>query len=288
MQKNIHVTQDDLAKLGISSEEIEEAGGLEALSHILWFFQQPNFYSDVDIDNAIIQAIEKRRQEDILQTAFDDLDNISVSDDCDNHYTLTEHKPTTSLSPHMKICITSPLELAFEDTQSDTQSDTLATVKQIYEKYWGVKPHPALKLLLEAYFLDIQDIIPDNDDKKEIYKTVSLLRAYIAGADLPDDAEDEHLIIYARTMYKEFLEARSDYNNCPLFFLLDDYYDTLPEKYRMIAKSLPVAGILKVFADNCFYDAETNMVDEPLPEEINIKNLCEMIETLARIYKIWQ
>lgn len=266
------ITQQELEEIGITPEEVEEAGGIEAIAHIIWFFQKTDNFSDEDIEEALANAIYKRKQEEILQKAFSDFIEL-VEHDTDDKTLEVIKKYPIPIAP-LK------LKTVFEDK-------TL-TIKNIYEQNCGDNPHPALQLLLEAYFLDTQDIIPSNEDKKEILKTISLLRAYVAGSDLPSDAEEEKLITYARLLYKEFLETKDDYDKCPLKFLLDDYYDNVPEQYRMIALSLPVAAILRIFADNCFYDIQTAQVDEPLPEEINIKNLCEMIERLARIYKIWQ
>lgn len=279
MNHDTHLTQQELDKLGISSQEIDEAGGLEALAHIVWFLQNTEHYSDADIDKAISQAIEKRKQEETLKKAFEDFnDAFEGTDDAaddlnDGDDTNNNQKPSKSVS----IFTSKPI--------IDHHN---ATIKEIYESYCGSQSHPALRLLLEACFLELQDIIPSDEDKKEVLKTISLLRAYIAGAKLPNDAEDEQLIVYARDMYKEFLESKEDYDNCPMNFLLDECSDALPEKYRMMAQSLPISAILRIFADNCFYDSDTQTVDEPLPEEINIKNLCDMIEMLAKNFKIWQ
>lgn len=284
MNKNNIIKVEDLESLGVSPQEIEEAGGFDAVSHIVWFLQKAENYSDADIENAIIQAIEKKKQEDILKKAFDDLDNDfanefdNVPDEkSDKDNALNAQKNSHQTPKGLSIFTSKPI---IDHEQS--------TIKEICDYYCGDKAHPALKLLLDAYFIEVRDIIPDDTDRKEVLKTISLLRAYIAGAKLPHDAEDEQLIVYARDMYKEFLASKHDYDNCPMTFLLDIYSDALPEKYRMIAKSMPIAGILKIFADNCFYDSDTQTIDEPLPEEINIKNLCDMIEMLARIFKIWQ
>ncbi len=280
MNQNNIIKPEDLETLGISSQEIEEAGGFEAISHIVWFFQKADHYSDTDINDAILHAIEKKKQEDILKKAFEDFDNDvksacdEKSDDANN---LDTQKNTNKIPKSLSIFTSKPI---IDHEKS--------TIKEICDYYCGDTAHPALKLLLNAYFLEVQNIIPDDADRKEVLKTISLLRAYIAGAKLPNDAEDEQLIVYARDMYKEFLTSKHDYDNCPMTFLLDNYSDTLSEKYRMIVQSMPIAGILKIFADNCFYDSDTHTIDEPLPEEINIKNLCDMIEMLARIFKIWQ
>ena len=275
MQDNKNViSEQELKDIGITPQEIEEAGGIEAIAHIVWFFQNSDNHCDTIIDDAITKAIEKKQQEAILQQSFDDISDDEEDDDDDD-----DNDAVQSSVNHFMV--TKPYY------QSDIE--TKLTVKQIYESHWGKNPHPVLKLLLEAYFLETQDIIPDDaDDKKEILKTVALLRSYIAGKPLPPDAEDEQLIVYARTLYKEFLDSKEDYDNCPMAFLLDDYYEALPEKYRMMAQSLPIVAILRIFADNCFYDSETYFIDAPLPEEINIKNMCDMIEKLAMILKIWQ
>jgi hypothetical protein len=277
MKNNIYViSQQELNDIGITPDEIEEAGGMEAIAHIVWLFQNTDNYSEDDIDDAILHAIEKKKQEELLQQSFDDIYTQcdDISDTNDNTVIIQNYN---DMKP--SILDKEPIIISY---------NTSNTIQDIYEKNWGRNPHPALKLMLEAYFLDVQDIVPDDADIKEIRKTVNLLRSYIAGKELPSDAEDERLIVYARTMYKEFLETKSDYNNCPMSFLLDDMCDNLPEKYRMLAQSLPVAAILKIFAENCFYDSDTHMIEESLPEEINIKNLCDMIEKLAIICKMWQ
>ncbi len=284
MNQSNTIRPEDLETLGISSQEIQEAGGLEAIAHIVWFLQKTEYYTDTDIDNAISQAIEKKKQEDILNKAFDDFDNdfdndfkSACDEKSDNDNGLDTEKNTNKIPKSLSIFTSKPV---IEHEKS--------TIKEICNYYCDNKSHPALKLLLDAYFLEVQYIIPDDSDIKEVLKTISLLRAYIAGAKLPNDAEDEQLIVYARDMYKEFLASKHDYDNCPMTFLLDNCSDALPEKYRMTVQSMPIAGILKIFADNCFYDSDTQTIDEPLPEEINIKNLCDMIEMLARIFKIWQ
>jgi hypothetical protein len=275
------ISEQELGDIGITPQEIDEAGGMEAIAHIVWFFQNSDTHCDTMIDDAIIKAIEKKQQETLLQQSFDGFydDDAQYDDEEDDNKSNT-NKGTIQSNIH-HLMVTKPYYHGDTDTQ--------LTVKQIYEKNWGKNPHHALKLLLEAYFLETQDMIPDDDgDKKEILKTIALLRSYIAGKPLPPDAEDEQLIVYARTLYKEFLDSKEDYDNCPMCFLLDDYYEELPEKHRMMAQSLPIAAILRIFADNCFYDSETNLIEDPLPEEINIKNLCDMIEKLAMILKIWQ
>lgn len=274
-QNQYIISQEQLDYIGITPEEIEQAGGFEAIAHIVWFFQNTKDYSDDAIDKAIQNAFAKRQEEELLKKSFDD---IPLDDDTQDNTDINHHNNNSVINSY----------LLNEKPILIDNNDGTFTIKQLYEKNWGRNPHPALKLMLEAYFIDVQEIIPDKDDKKEILKTVHLLRSYVAGKDLPIDAEDERLIVYAREMYKEFLETKSDYQNCPIAFLLDEHYEDFPEKYRMLIQSLPVSAILKIFSENCFYDSDTHTIEEALPEEVNIKNLCDMIEKLAVMFKIWQ
>ncbi|MFT6072849.1 MAG: hypothetical protein ACJARD_001165 [Alphaproteobacteria bacterium] len=271
--KGLSITQSELNDLGITTEEIESAGGIEALAHILWFLQNTQYDCSENLDDIINHALDKKTEQDELLQAFDDFDNNTdiLEQDNDREYitNTNANKITDSFGYADNLDVTS-------------------TIRQIYQRIWGSKPHPALKLLIQAYFLDIEDVIPDALEKKEIFKIVHLLRAHVAGIELPIDAEEERIISYARTLYKEFLDSKEEFDNCPMCFLLDSHIDDLPMKYRMIAQALPVSAILKIYADHCFYDSNTGEVDEALPEEISIKNLMNMIETLARIFKIWQ
>jgi|GEM_PF-6677043 len=270
------ITQAELDALGITQEEVDEAGGAEALAHILWFLQNTDDVDQDNLENIINEALEKKKEQEALIEAFNAPQNPieSVVNEADN---------TDSAFKTLNIKKT-PHEISYN---IDEHYDGLS-IKQLYQELWGNQPHAALKLLVQAYFLDIEDEIPEKDEKKDILKVVSLLRAHIAGAELPFDAEEERIISFTRLMYKEFIESQDEYNHCPMCFLLDEYLDTLPEKYQMVAKALPIVAILKIYAELCFYDEHSGTVEEPIPEEIPIKKLMNLIETLAIKFKIWQ
>jgi hypothetical protein len=271
LNDKLKITFSELKELGVTEEEIQEAGGVEVLTHILWFLQNTACDNACDIDNIINQAIENKKIQASLLDAFDNFE----AQKSDDSIIMIQHD----------IYNQDPLQTRLHIL--DKLKDGL-NVKEVYQSLWGNNPHSALKLLLEAFFIDIEEDIPDNEEKREILKTVSLLRAFIAGADLPPDAEEEHLICHARSMYKEFYKNKDEFNGCPIEFLLDDYINELPIKYCQIAKALPVSAILKIFSEHCFYDADYGLTEEMLSEEIDIKNLMNMIETLARKFKMWQ
>lgn len=282
-QHEIKLTVKELETLGITQMEIAEAGGIEVLRHIVWFLQNTEDFTDEDVERAMASAAEKKAQETMLKQAFSSLEAEDISDD--KTFEIKE-EPTQALASNGNrlalSLIHNPKKIP------ETEPDENQTIEQIYKKACTKNKHPALKMMLEAYFILDKDHIPTAQERKSIFKTIALLRAFIAGSPLPLDAEAEKLIAQARLMYKEFLEDKNDYNHCPITFLLDEDADKVPEKYRIITQALPISAILKLFSELCFYDPENGTVEEPLPEEIDIKNLCEMIETLATICKIWQ
>lgn len=269
----MNINQDELIQLGITPQEIEDAGGIDALRHIMWIIENVDDFNDNDIEQAMASATEKKQQETLFQQAFT---NISKTNTENIKNSFTSDTITTTQ-------IENGSSLIQKKEASKSQ-----TIKILCEYACKANPHPALRIMLEAYFFEEQETILDDDDYKNALKTIALFRSYVAGSELPQNAEEEKLIAHARQMYKEFLEDKEEYHQCPMTFLLDDFKDELPEKYRAIANSLPISAILKIFAEYCFYDPDTADVDEPLPEEIDIKSLCEMIERLAKISKVWQ